>query len=244
MSNPEVRVVLDWDRVQFDDRRFKADIFDHVQALTDLEMKTILHIYEATKDDDGYNDAAMADAIAAEANVDPAIVLEALRSKFDAAPGTYIYPDAHQFDDAVYGVHPMSVITAGLPSTQQKKIDTSGHAEQFDSIHIVPNVRAAENKAEVIRELHEATGNSIVFFDDKISTIMHHHEVFRNNPHILPIFIDREAPDSETSLITWNKLSVASLAKIIPMLNGEVEKPAVIGLQQLPGGRRGIVTEA
>lgn len=234
MVNPNVHIVSDWDAVQYDTPRLKQEIFGKASEVSGLDLDTIKLLYEQTKDADGYNDVALAQAIAAESfGLNPEEILRFLRAKLENRPDL-MYPDALQFNKDVSPLHPISIFTAGSAEGQRRKIDGSGQRHFFTEVQHFQNQGVEENKtAALIAKLEKISSEVedpiIVSIDDQMSTILHQHEVLRDFPQIIPILLDRSDQYKPDAPLTWHELSLDNLNRTLAIVGKK--RPLIIGVQ-------------
>lgn len=196
-------IVLDWDGVVFDDDAFKTAIFTALSkyGLSITELDTL---YQSSKDHNGYNDRALAKAVAGQTNVTVDEAFNAIQAVVAQTEQEFVYPDALEFLRSAHSKHRIVVLTAGNEMIQSAKIAASGLESYIDDVVIVSVAGTEHNKANALQSM-VSQYDSVLFYDDKISTILHLHEVFRDKTAIFPVWVCRTGtlpPESQAVAIT------------------------------------------
>jgi len=207
-----VRIVLDWDGVVFDDDKFKTDLLATLSKHSELSIEIISELYQSSKDLNGYNDLRLAEAIATKTGRHDAEALhKVITSILEDDGPSYIFPSSQDFLRAVSTRYPVTVLTAGDERIQGHKIAHSGVKSYLDDVVVTPVNKTELNKQYELEKIL-TTNESVLFFDDKISTILHLHEILRDIPSILPIWINSQLEDSASNGIVARSLNANDMS--------------------------------
>ena len=191
MSNA---VVLDWDGVIFCDDLYREDLFRMLANY--VPYSEVERLYQTTKDSNGFNDRALATAVAklAGANIDH--VIHAANDVLEQTSATYLYSDAtHFIHQAAQANIPVYMLTAGNKRIQTRKITCSNLAHLFTDVVIVPASSTETAKETVLKTIAQEY-TSILFFDDRLSTIVHLQNLRHEIAKVVPVYVNRI--DAET----------------------------------------------
>jgi FMN phosphatase YigB (HAD superfamily) len=179
-------IVLDWDGVIFDDRKPLFGALAEL-GLTDTRVE---ELYQASKDEHGYNDVRFAALAAKALGISEAVTYAAVQ-KVACRAAEFVYGDALEFIQAAEAArYEVVVLTAGVERIQLEKIAHSNLAQFFRDVHVVPVGGTEHNKSQVLEKML-AQHDRIIFFDDRLATIAHMREVFQDRPQIVPIWVCR-----------------------------------------------------
>lgn len=199
-------IILDWDGVIFNDALFKQDLFTSMTA-HGLTQEEIAQLYKDTKDANGYNDINLAHGIADATDATFDEVLAVINKLISETATKYIYTDARSFIEKLREQsHDMIILTAGDHRIQHDKIAASGLKDFFKEIIVVEVADTRSNKQQALSNVAKSY-NNILFYDDKLATIIHLHETLRNETSIVPIWVDRTARNKVYDGFTVDTLS-------------------------------------
>src|SRR6476646_4996370 len=192
-------IVLDWDGVLFDDDRYRSVFFTMLQRFGSHEE--IEKLYQSSKDGNGYNDRRLAQAVSERFGVDAQSIQAQMDVVMERTESEFIFGDARAFVTDPRNDTPLIVLSAGDQRLQTQKIEKSGLAPYFDQVIIVPADKTEHNKEERLEQLLQ-TFDSVVFFDDRRSTISHLRKLYPDRSKLLPVLVDRSASSDDQSTVT------------------------------------------
>lgn len=186
MSNA---VVLDWDGVIFCDDLYREDLFGMLAQY--VPSSEVSELYEETKDSNGFNDIALATAVAQRAGVNPEGIINASNEILSRTASNYLFPDAIEF---IHQAHeagiPLHVLTAGSKRIQSHKISCSNLQQFFAGVTVVP-AHSTEHAKQQALESMAKNYTATLFFDDRLSTIVHLHSLLGTENAVTPVYVNR-----------------------------------------------------